>query len=171
MLGRLIGSVDGPNDGNYHCFSWSCYSLLMHAPHLPLSCYYYEHPHATIPSNVHKHTHATISSYVYTHATVLSYTYTHTCYCTLLYAHTHMLHRTLLYIHTCYRALLYIHTHMLPYPRMHKHTVVPRTISGAVRSSPVRVTSSAPQVSLKGFITHGFSLEEERTHRWRDVVG
>lgn len=53
---------------------------------------------------------------------------------------------------------------------MHTYTVVPRTISAAVGSSPVRVTSSAPQVSRRGFITHGFSLEEERTHRWGDMV-
>lgn len=107
MLGRLLGSVDGPNDGthqylwNVHCFSWSCYSLLMNVP--PFT----PHMHttmnnATLPSNVRTLTHTCYR--------VLSYT--HTFYCTLLYIHTHM------------QPYPPMHTHILPYSPIHTHAIV-----------------------------------------------
>jgi len=47
------------------------------------------------------------------------------------------------------------------------HTVVPKTSGGAVGMGPIRVSSSssASRVPRMGFITPGYSLEEERSQR------
>lgn len=163
---------------NYHMLP---YLLMCTHSHTLATVYFPMCAHTCCCTLLYIHTHTCYHILLCIHTCYRTLLYTHTCYCTLLYIHTQYdILRTIFsyaYTHTHLQQYFpinkhthaivssYAYTHMLPYPRMHKHTVVPRTISGAVRSSPIRVTSSVPHVSRKRFITHGFSLEEERTHR------
>ena len=64
-----------------------------------------------------------------------------------------------------YSHFLYPHPHTLLHTL--PHAAVPKISGGAVGIGPVRVssTSAAPRAPRMGFITPGYSLEEERSHR------